>query len=776
MTQAPIGMISPVSSATSRKSAGHEQPAGGVVEAQEGFDAGHLSVGEVDDRLVVQAESARFEGVAKVVFDLMAPHGLRAQSRVEDVVPAAASLLGSVHGRVGGSEQFGRVVGGVARHDDADAGGDGERIRVDHDRWLEGGPDPVDDPGDLVVGANSGGDDDELVAADSGGRVMASDDTGEAAAHLGEKAVPGAVAHTVVDGLETVQVEVEHGDRRIGPVDLVEAVLQPGDEQVPVRQAGQRVVHGLVGELVLDPLRLGDVLDVVDRVTCSASHVMHYRGMNPGPDRMTLGMDIADVDAVTVDRCVPKLREQPDTVSDVIGVGEIQDVLSDQVGCVVPKQTAQWPVDLFEPAVQVDQGNADRSTVEGGLETVLRFRERTFLLLALRDVPPDDDQTVANPDSLDGEDPLDRAAGFDIAVNELLFRQRFPGLDDPAIIVEQTGLPNRRRQLTHGPADEVGGLQPISPGPGGVDVVPGEVHQVAFLGTHGRVHPKTIKHDLDGGHHLGVDLLELAAGRGHLPGPGEDLGLHALRLPPKLRGLLVGGRFRLLEAHELGDVLDPMDDPRQLPSRRHRVHTKDRSVDRTPIPSLELTIRPPDVVPLDRHRVRHALGNHPFKRGSRVWNSRSGRVIGIVGKDLEDATSNDLLSDRPRRRQIRLADCHDAQVRRQDEVAAGACLEKRPKVRRRRIVLDVSHHSRRLPRLPGSLLTVSGASHSAACSRSRSNRVDSSQLVREWHARLLLAVPDCYGAAGLARRGGSGLPACDARPGGCDRGSHVRSA
>ena len=74
-----------------------------MVEAQEGFDAGHLSVGEVDDRLVVQAEPARFEGVAQVVFDLTAPHGLRAQGRVEDVVPAAASLLGSVHGRVGGS-------------------------------------------------------------------------------------------------------------------------------------------------------------------------------------------------------------------------------------------------------------------------------------------------------------------------------------------------------------------------------------------------------------------------------------------------------------------------------------------------------------------------------------------------------------------------------------------------------------------------------------------------------------------------------------------------
>jgi hypothetical protein len=73
------------------------------------------------------------------------------------------------------------------------------------------------------------------------------------------------VAEAVVDLLEPVQVEEEDGHRpglAFGPP---QGVVDPVLEQGPVGQAGQRVVEGLVGELVLQLTALGDVAGVEDQ-------------------------------------------------------------------------------------------------------------------------------------------------------------------------------------------------------------------------------------------------------------------------------------------------------------------------------------------------------------------------------------------------------------------------------------------------------------------------------------------------------------------------------
>ena len=63
----------------------------------------------------------------------------------------------------------------------------------------------------------------------------------------------------VVDGAEAVQAEQQHRDAAAQRARerLLEALL----EEQPVRQAGQRVVQGLVGDALLQPARLGDVGD-----------------------------------------------------------------------------------------------------------------------------------------------------------------------------------------------------------------------------------------------------------------------------------------------------------------------------------------------------------------------------------------------------------------------------------------------------------------------------------------------------------------------------------
>ena len=90
------------------------------------------------------------------------------------------------------------------------------------------------------------GQDDELVAAESGRQIARPQGAGEPTGELDEHEVAGRVSEAVVDLLEAVQVEVVDGRpvaRRLG-----QRGVQACDELRAVGQSGQRVVSGLVGQ------------------------------------------------------------------------------------------------------------------------------------------------------------------------------------------------------------------------------------------------------------------------------------------------------------------------------------------------------------------------------------------------------------------------------------------------------------------------------------------------------------------------------------------------
>ena len=72
------------------------------------------------------------------------------------------------------------------------------------------------------------------------------------------------MAESVVDVLESVEVEEDHGRVGAGAGSATQRVLDPVPEQCPVRESGQRVVEGLVGQLFLGQLAVGDVVQVDD--------------------------------------------------------------------------------------------------------------------------------------------------------------------------------------------------------------------------------------------------------------------------------------------------------------------------------------------------------------------------------------------------------------------------------------------------------------------------------------------------------------------------------
>ena len=75
-------------------------------------------------------------------------------------------------------------------------------------------------------------------------------------ATVDEQLVAGIVAQAVVDVLEAVEVEEHHADARLRALATRDRLTQPVEEQQTVREPGERVVHRLVREPLLERLAL----------------------------------------------------------------------------------------------------------------------------------------------------------------------------------------------------------------------------------------------------------------------------------------------------------------------------------------------------------------------------------------------------------------------------------------------------------------------------------------------------------------------------------------
>jgi hypothetical protein len=109
------------------------------------------------------------------------------------------------------------------------------------------------------------------------------------------------VAERVVDDLEAVQVEAEHGEAPAAP----ERFVQPLAEQRSVGQAGQRVVVRHVRDARLGAAALGDVLEGEDaaairhrprqpRHHLPAARLLEGRGGRAGHEAPALGVDLVE--------------------------------------------------------------------------------------------------------------------------------------------------------------------------------------------------------------------------------------------------------------------------------------------------------------------------------------------------------------------------------------------------------------------------------------------------------------------------------------------------
>src|SRR3954469_19712271 len=217
----------------------------GTVPADERLDADQALVGDVEDRLVVDAELLALDGAAQVALGAQPDERVVAHLLVEELVAPASALLRLVHRgvglaqhRLGALRPRGDRDPDARRHEDLAAG-------LERDRPLPRVGDAPRDGDRLALGRDLAADD-ELVAAEARDGVRAADHLLEAGAEGDEQVIAGLVAERVVDRLELVDAEKEDGRERPGALRASEGVLDAVVEERAVRQAGERVVQRLV--------------------------------------------------------------------------------------------------------------------------------------------------------------------------------------------------------------------------------------------------------------------------------------------------------------------------------------------------------------------------------------------------------------------------------------------------------------------------------------------------------------------------------------------------
>ena len=258
----------------------HQRTELAVVPAQQRLDADHPAPAR-EDRLVVQLELLGHE---------RAPQARGQREPLERVAlglgvdrPAAArDVLGPVHRRVGSSEQRLGVVR-VASQRDPDRGGDLELGAGDHERLREAVADLRRHPlGGLErVAGQAGQQHEESVAAGAREQVGRADRALEPPREAADQLVAGRMPERVVDELEVVEVELEQRDAGARSRRARQRELELLLEERAVGEAGERVVVGEIGDLLLGEQALGHVLARRQRAADRAVGIAQH-GVVPG--------------------------------------------------------------------------------------------------------------------------------------------------------------------------------------------------------------------------------------------------------------------------------------------------------------------------------------------------------------------------------------------------------------------------------------------------------------------------------------------------------------
>src|SRR3984893_2958387 len=190
---------------------GRDDAPRGRAPADRSLDADDSAGGALDLRLIFHKDLFRADGGAQIVAQADARAHLGVHRIGEEAIGAPPFGLGAVKRYVCPSQQRFRV-GGIGSEDgntDADAASD---LVAADDVWLvQAGEEPPRHEAGLVRVLDAGLHDGEFVAAEAGDGVAVAHGTAQSLGHQLEECVADRMSQRIVDVLEVIEVEIEHG-------------------------------------------------------------------------------------------------------------------------------------------------------------------------------------------------------------------------------------------------------------------------------------------------------------------------------------------------------------------------------------------------------------------------------------------------------------------------------------------------------------------------------------------------------------------------------------
>ena len=256
----------------------------------------------------------------------------------------------------------------MVEHGEPHAGRHADRLVPEHgDVPAQSLHDPVGRDSGLV-GIRLGKEDPELVPAYPREKVRLADAMLHGARHAFEQVVARHVAEGVVDVLEIVQVDHEHGARGAVPRHPLGLTGQFLLETAPVGEPGQEVVVDQVLEALRQLPPLGDVLDLGDDVEGLSLVVADERHGQLPPEVVAPRMAVALLDLIAGNPAVEQLAQEVLVEIDVLGMSQGPQRRRLEGGPGVTGDPAKRVVDLQAAALQVHECHPDRRTGERALE------------------------------------------------------------------------------------------------------------------------------------------------------------------------------------------------------------------------------------------------------------------------------------------------------------------------------------------------------------------------------------------------------------------------
>jgi len=264
------------------------------------------------------------------------------------------------------------VVGIVAAAGDADAAADMQRLPL----YLQGRGEALQQPlgqgGGVRAAVDAGQQHGELVADQPGQGMVGTDQRLEAPGHGHQHAVADMGAQAVIDGLEAVQVQVQHGQAPPPGLGGGKGLGQEVVEGAAVGQAGEQVVAGLVAQPLRLLVLLGDVLLEADEVAAAPGGVEYRADAETVPEGGTI---LAVVEQGGLD--LPLVGDGGADSGDLVplGVGALEEaaVAAEHLLEGVAAQGAEGPVGVDDGVVgirRLGHDNADGARLHTALQQV----------------------------------------------------------------------------------------------------------------------------------------------------------------------------------------------------------------------------------------------------------------------------------------------------------------------------------------------------------------------------------------------------------------------